>query len=82
MIVEFQPTVAVLDHWLKAVIPSPLRKRDFPLIVASYDVEWQLLRDMIDPTACHFSRLAAKGSRTIFRHWERVCIAALTVSGQ
>ena len=69
-IADFQPTVAVLDHWLKAVIPSPLRKRDFPLIVASHDVEWQLLRDMIDPKTSRFSRMAAKARIRYFRWLE------------
>ncbi len=43
---EFKPTLAVVDHWLNAVIPSPLLHRDFPVVVASHDVEWQLVRDL------------------------------------
>ncbi len=69
-ITDFEPTVAVLDHWLKAVIPSPLRKRNFPLIVASHDVEWQLLRDMIVPAASRFSQMATKARIRYFRWLE------------
>lgn len=69
-IAGFKPTVAVIDHWLSAVIPSPLAKRDFPLIVASHDVEWHLLRDLTRPNAPLLSRMYQNAKISYFRSLE------------
>lgn len=70
VISDFQPTVAVLDHWRFAVAPSPLKSRHFPLIVASHNVEWQLLRDLSDRAPSLLSRLRANTKVPYFRHLE------------
>ncbi len=67
---EFQPTVVVLDHWRFAVAPTPLKSRHFPLIAASHNVEWQLLRDLSGRTASLLSRLRANAKVSYFRRLE------------
>ncbi len=57
LIADFRPTVAVIDHWLNAIAPSPFLKRSFPLIIASHDVEWQLQWDLKSTTAPLHRRL-------------------------
>ncbi len=69
LIAKFQPTVAVLEHWRSAVAPSPLKSRHLPLIVASHNVEWQLLRDLNDRTSIG-SRLRANAKVWYFRRLE------------
>ncbi len=70
LIDEFQPTVAVVDHWLNAIIPSPLRHRTFPVVVASHDVEWQLTKDLTSGKAPLLRRLRGDAEVWYFRRVE------------
>lgn len=67
---DFRPTVVVLDHWRFAIAPSPLKSRHFPLVVASHNVEWQLLRDLSRGTPWFLSRLRANAKVAYYRRLE------------
>ncbi len=71
LIADFRPTVVVIDHWLNAIVPSPLLNRNLPLVIASHDVEWQLLADLKNPDWPLHKRLMKNAELFYFRWVEK-----------